>query len=627
MNMMNACDFFESGQDKYASHYLKTPIASIFQIGKAFMKTTIRLTLLFTFWSSLALAQLSNEAKKPTSEEQALILLEAVLAEIPTLTLPENRLHALLTAVNLIWKRDNQRGRVLLVQAINEYRTADEADRRARKENKGRVYAGTVEGSNINIMREYLLRFTGERDPQMAWESLKTTRPPKSGDEAIDSYYSENEKKIETSLILHIAGTNPNFAGQKAEEYLTQNGYYNFTEVVRVLVPTNKKAASSLCKVMLKYFKTESEINAFVRLSDLETLFLVGSGASGSEKEITTSSSSATGVVSPQLDEALLREILEVIGKVQLEKMEDTYPGSVYRLFSTPEIFKQMEKYAPAIAREIVTRMSEKLNRLSPEQRASTLDEEKTPQTEPPGNSVDTLVALAQNVGGKSAEGLYYDAAHEALRIGDLKRARQLAAHIKDASMRLTFLYNVDDRELEEAGEQGDIQKARPVLAKAYSLKERIFVLVQIAEVQFAKGNDVTARQLLTEARQELGKRMTTEVELLSQFRLAQAYAKIEPAQGFEIIEITIPRINEIISAARILDEVKTNYYFRQGELQFRGTAANLIALLIPQMAALSTLAKENFLRSTSLAAKYQRNEVQILARLSICEGLLKKQE
>ena len=94
---------------------------------------------------------------------------------------------------------------------------------------------------------------------------------------------------------------------------------------------------------------------------------------------------------------------------------------------------------------------------------------------------------------------------------------------------------------------------------------DRVDALLQMAgDVQTS--NPKLARQLLEEARQMTNKRASSYDQFEQQLKVAHAFAAIDPARSFEVLDPGIGQLNELISAAALLNGFEVNI-FRDGEL------------------------------------------------------------
>jgi hypothetical protein len=105
---------------------------------------------------------------------------------------------------------------------------------------------------------------------------------------------------------------------------------------------------------------------------------------------------------------------------------------------------------------------------------------------------------------------------------------------------------------------------------------------------------------------------------------VARAYAALEPARAFELIEPVVDQANEMISAAALLDKFGSGQgMFRKGEMVLHpGFLASNGAFALYGRE-LGALARADFLRTKAVADKFQRNEARIMARLLIAQSVL----
>src|SRR5262245_34206933 len=66
-------------------------------------------------------AQSQSQTEEKELEKKALTLLEELVGEATSLKLVENRIYALTAAADLFWKRNEDRARALLGEAVNQF--------------------------------------------------------------------------------------------------------------------------------------------------------------------------------------------------------------------------------------------------------------------------------------------------------------------------------------------------------------------------------------------------------------------------------------------------------------------------------------------------------------------------
>ena len=275
----------------------------------------------------------------------------------------------------------------------------------------------------------------------------------------------------------------------------------------------------------------------------------------------------------------------------------------------------QIDQYVPSRAQSVRQKMTElgmDNSRVSLPQTLNSLQ-----QTNP---NTDSLMQAASTAPPTMQPRFYEQAAFKALDEGNADRARQIATDHLDARARDVVLQRIDFRELTKKTENSRLDEIRQNLARLHSDNERIDLLLQMT-TDLQQSNPKLARQLLEEARQITNRRATNYDQFEQQLRVAHAFASIEPARSFEVLDPGISQINELLSAAALLSGFEVNI-FREGELPLQG-GSGLSNMVTRYGQELALLARNDFERSETLAGKFQLSEPRIVARLTIVQSLL----
>ena len=103
--------------------------------------------------------------------------------------------------------------------------------------------------------------------------------------------------------------------------------------------------------------------------------------------------------------------------------------------------------------------------------------------------------------------------------------------------------------------------------------------------------------------------------------RVADAYASLDSRRSFEVLEVGISQLNELLSAAQVLNGFEVDI-FKDGELSLRG-GNDLVGMVARYGQALASLAKVDFDRARLTAERFQLMEPRMNARLSIIQNVL----
>jgi len=185
----------------------------------------------------------------------------------------------------------------------------------------------------------------------------------------------------------------------------------------------------------------------------------------------------------------------------------------------------------------------------------------------------------------------------------------------------------VDKQTLAASASQGKLDETRRYLSRAASNEERIAALTQLATAVAQKGDRKVALQLLEEARNLIPGRARYSRQMLAQLLIARAYATVEPAQSFAMLESSIDQLNELIAAGILLGEFfGEEEVIQNDELVIQPVVQMVEAFQQQYGRDLSLLARANFTRTQDAAEKFQRYEVRLLARLLVVQSVLATQ-
>jgi len=234
--------------------------------------------------------------------------------------------------------------------------------------------------------------------------------------------------------------------------------------------------------------------------------------------------------------------------------------------------------------------------------------------------TADALIQAAATAPQQMQSRLYQQAAYKALEDGDTERARQIANDHLQNNAKDAVMQRIDFRELAKKAEGARLDEIRQSVARLQTDNEKIDLLIQIAG-DTQKDNPKLATQVLEEAKQIVNHRATNYENFEQQVKVAHAFASVDAARSFELMEPGISQLNELLQAASVLSGFEINM-FRDGEMAIQ-SGNGLTATLQRYGQELAVLAKTDFERSDALAGRFQFTEPRIMMRLSIVQGLL----
>jgi hypothetical protein len=183
-------------------------------------------------------------------------------------------------------------------------------------------------------------------------------------------------------------------------------------------------------------------------------------------------------------------------------------------------------------------------------------------------------------------------------------------------------MQRIDFREMAKKAETARFEEIRQAVARLQTDGEKIDFLIQVAG-DTQKSNPKLALQLLEEAKQMTSRRATSYDNFEQQLKVAHAFATVDPARSFEVLDPGISQLNELLSAAAVLSGFEMNM-FRDGEMAMQG-GNGLTSTINRYGQELALLARIDFERSETLAGRFQFAEPRIMIRMAIVQGLLGK--
>ena len=589
-----------------------------------------------------------QEKAKAEREKNAYRLLEQVIDEAQSLRLPENRVRVQIASGDLLWDSNQGRARSLFALAAE---TVAELSRNQQNSNNRRGPANR----NFQLRQELVLA-AARHDAQLAYQLLASTKPPEPAIELDQN--SRNriqitpDDNLEQVLLGRVAALDPKLAAANAEQMMEKGTFARtLPEVISRLQQQDAEAAAKLAD------KTVAKLQAANLLTNNEAANLAQSLLTVGPRLPDTNTNPAPkdavfrrGPVLPQsayvallgsvVDLALKasaviprvvapiagagdgprvrRGVTGILGSNTQSQPTDAQleqNGARRLLVGLQMALPLIDQYLPSKAAMVRQKLSETgmatNSRLNMAQTFSALQGNPT---------AETLVQAAAVAPPQMQSRLYQQAAYKALDEGDTNRARQIATDHLPANARDAVIQRVDFRELAQKADAVRLEDIRQVIARAPSEDDKLDLMLQFAR-DTQKVNPKLALQLLEEAKQMTSRRATSYDQFEQQFKVARAFATVDPARSFDVLDPAISQLNELLSAAAVLNGFEVNL-FRDGEMSMQG-GSGLTNTVTRFGQELAQLARSDFERSDTLAGRFQFAEPRIMTRLAIVQGLL----
>jgi hypothetical protein len=553
-------------------------------------------------------------ARAAALERKALALLDEIGEEARGLKLAENRARVQVATADLLWQRDEKRAREIIKDALMSLASVASAispdDPRAEQQSQ-----------EIMSLRREIMQTIAQRDPQLALDFLRATRPPLSQPTPGNYNQPDQELALEASLAEQVAARDPKQALRFAEETLSRGVSTQLTSVLERLRYTNAEDAARLASEIARKLRSANLATNYEATNVVAYLLRTtrASGANGARE------GSGGAVVDSQrliaLDDQTRRDLLMATVNAALSASNDPRTrGMAQNLASVLQQFMpEIEQALPAQAQSL-HRISLETTRAPIDPRAG--QQQREYQTLMQTGTVDALLDAASKSPPEMREQLYRAAAYKALNDGATDRARQIVAdHFENPQQRAQLLRDIDQQLFWRASNAGDVEQARAIIARLPRAEERAGLLIYLARAVANKGDKDGAARLLEEVWNQIGGRAHNQQQFASQLEAAQVFAQVAPDRAFEIVESSIAQLNELISAASVVDGFGQQA-FDQDELKAQG-GYTWSGLVNQCGTVLAVLARTDFERAVATADHLQRLETRLNARLAVARGVL----
>lgn len=586
-----------------------------------------------------------QQEEKLKLEAKATVLLDQIVTEAQGLKLPENRIRVQIAAGDMLWDRSAARARGLLVDAgaILSQMMLD-ADRTDRNEIQ-----------TLNQLRQDLVITAGRHDAELGYQLLHSTQqqPATAGNAGGGRrFIPDQQGNLEQNLLATIAANDPKVAYQKASESLDKGEYP--TALSRVLAQLQAKDPESFKKLS---DKTLSRLSSDSIMASREAAMLSMSLLMPGPRPASTSTSSA-----PPTSAAVANSrtpSVQILGESAYHDLMDNAitaalsvtslaPGGnnnragggvrVFRgaqpnqqnppdetqvrqnnarmlLVSLQNLLPQIDQYLPERSQAV----RQKLTELGMGNNANANFGNQMRTAMQQGTS-DSLVAAASTAPPQIQSRLYQQAAQKAVDEGNSDRALQIANEHLDESGKNSIMQAVDFKRMATNAAPEKLNEIKQKLAALPSDSDRVRYLLDLSTAM-QKDNPKLSLRFLDDARSLVSKRATNYQEFADQLKVADAFSSQDPKRSFELLELGIGQLNELLAAAAVLNGFEVDIY-KDGELSLRADN-DLVTMVARYGQQLAALAKIDFEHARMTADRFQLSEPRLNAKLSIVQNVL----
>jgi hypothetical protein len=552
-----------------------------------------------------------QEKLQKALEGKALKLLDSTLVDAQMLKLVENQALFKSVAADLLWTRDEKRARSLFQEAVNSQTLALNSS----EPNRGRDNTYWI----LAQSRFQTIQTIAGRDAQFALELLRSSRPmvPEGSDLSYGMH--DQELMLEQSIAAQAAEKDPKLALKIAQESLKKGLSLNLLHLLRRLQQKDSEAATQLAGDIVKKIRTEDlTVNHEAGFAAIELLRSILQPTRNDLDPPIPGQGNAK--LKPLvLDDETVRDLAETVVNVALSASNSK--GALIEVqVQVQSLLPELEKRLPGRTAQLRQRLAEVTQTINPRARAWM---QYGPLMR--NGSTDAILTAAADAPPQMRNSLYMMAAGKLMQAGDVDRARQITKDNLSGEERNQMLARIDQLAIANAIKLQKLDDAKEIILRLSSREARAGAFAELAAaIMMAQGDRKLALELLDEARKLINIPPANQKQIDALMQVAGAYALVEPARAFELINPLILQANEMLAAAALLDKFGSGQgLFKRSEmlLQHSFSAAN--GPYVQHLRKLTSLARADFERTKTTVDGFQRDEIRLMGRLLIAQSVL----
>jgi truncated hemoglobin YjbI len=579
------------------------------------MFNKIKLIAVLILLSTLSLSAQTKDEKPKISEElkkSTIELLRETSQDVLKMQSRSNRIIYSTEVADLIWEYDEKEARSLYLTAINEIRQSLaqlEADAALPENSKMEsvsantaMYAANavISASNSNVepsnypakqvkrldyqltrkfdivlrFRQKLILSLAENDPVMADEFLRETKQIVT-EEQFKEKITRQDKGLEDKIALAIGKKDPNKALEAGRKMLSENKLAGMSAYIERFYKIDADKAVTLADEYAKKLET-SDADSF--RSTIEFVKVNENINRDKDKK-------------PLLSESRVKSLVDSAAR-QILAVKD-YPNK----YQIVEMLFTIEKYAPLRAKQIRQK-------------------------------------FAKDEQFKAYNYTMEEAGTAMKTAGEVAAATQ---NSKEEIEKERVRNKLGKEKLTDDEKKKILEDFRSNMLST-NKTEKMMMTMQAVQMLAKSGENELALSLLTESNLSAPIQVENAKDAMLSWSFASLYSSIEPKKSFDLLETTIPVLNDNLEAfvklIRFI-EPERDEIVENGELKMAeggggpdgGFAKSMLRSLQGKEETMRNLAKADFARTRDLAYKFSRSEVQIELKLMIIKSLLEKSD
>jgi hypothetical protein len=547
--------------------------------------------ILLLIFAQISFSQTIESNKKNTNEipadvkKEAVALLRESSASVSNMRTLENRVSLSAEMANLMWFNDEKEARAMFQIVINNFRELlSDYDARLNSletpANLSENYS-TDSGEKSLISRKFykaisvrqqIAKAIAEHDPQLAFEFF-TDSAAAISNPTFRKQIESNDVYFETRLLNEIAAKNVDAALKYGRKTLAKNFNYELLALLRKIYEKDADKGASFGEDIVSKLKSDaSKPDGFYSLTSVLKL-----GA-----ENLDALKGKTGKQRPMFSEQALRDLADMTAQ-EILKRED---GEGLDLIDYVET---IERFSPSRGIQLRQKFNLKKKNLTTT------------------NSSAAILPIGESSSVKTEQ----------------NSQKQLDENLQ----------SLNGKKLSDEERKKVVEQAKKIIAATPNREQKMMALTALA-IQISKmGDKELAVEIMNDVRSLINPQPKNYRDYMEIWMLSSGYAQVDTEKAFPILEDTIYRINETISAFVKVGEFMdvSGEMIDDGEIQVGSFGGEITRDLLRSLGSsdvtVKNLAVADFARTKALAEKFDRQEVRILAKMLILRAVLAKEK
>ena len=572
------------------------------------------LLLFFLLSVCIVSAQNPSDPKKDEQTEklkkEAVVFLRETMADVNNMRSLENRLSFSAEMASLMWFHDEKEARALYLGVTSDFRqllvefdtqlnaiTFTEATDDEESISAGLFSDGSSKGNlqrklqKALEMRKQIAMSLAEHEPDLAMEFYQNSLTALTNPETRKNAEEQNSY-FEVQLMTMIADSNAAKAAQYGLKTFDKGIGGQHVELLKKIYKKDTDKGIEFASAMVGKIKTDK-----VKVDDV---YVISSLVHFAEE---------TGVKplkgdakKPVMSTGDMRDLVEMMARAILDMEDDGDMGSSYM-----DLF---EKYTPTRATQIKAK-----------------NRRKTVAGSASSNSAVGVVntgAFASNTAVAIAVTPNPEAELKAKAVEE-----KLAAEAKV----MEDVASLSSKPLPKDERAKIITQARKIISKTPGKDKKIVALSMLASQVAKAGDKELAGEIMKDAESFVNSQPKNYQDFVLKWMLISGYAEVDPDKAFPMLNDTVMRLNDTISAfikaAEFIDV--QGEMINDGEVQVGQFGGSMLRGITSELKiaqpTLRNLAIADFARTKALTNSFDRPEVRVLAKMLVLRTILSPKE